>query len=1368
MLDSGGPYTGVAGVPVQFDASGSNESGGNRLKLAWSTGDGGTAASAKAQHTYAVPGTYAVVLTGTDGAGATASVHTTATITAAELPLVASAGGPYSGTVGNAVAFNAAGARDANGPSSGPSIRYTWNFGDGTLGSGMSASHAYSAAGSYAVTLTVDNGHGKAAQVKTAVTVADAQETPVAVPGGPYESGGSQPIQFDGSASSGGGSSGGGGRLTYLWSFGDGQSATGPRPMHQYAAAGTYTVTLTVDDGHGGVNTATTMATVPDLKAPVANTGGPYAGLAGTAVDFSAAKSSDPNGYSLTYAWTFGDKGTGTGEKPVHTYVLPGTYTVSLTVKDSHGATAKSTTTASIAAVPVANPGGPYTGIAEQVIEFDGTKSTAPKGKKLTYAWNFGDKTTATGAQPTHKYAAAGSFAVTLTVNDGVAAETAKTTATINAVIGVTITTPTAGTLTNKPIVSVSGTVAEKTAKVTVNGEAAVVSAGKWTAKSVSLREGVNLVTATATDSVGNTGTAGVSVTLDTTPPSVSIVAPAAGAKVFAPQVTVSGLVSDLVAGTVNAQNVSVSVNGVPANVVNRSFSAPGVILSPGQNTIEVVATDKAGNTGTASVQVNYKTQITQQTILAVSGEGQTGLINSTLPQPLVAQLVAANGQPVAGRPVTFTVTRSDGKVQVLPSEGNSLSVLSDAKGMASVLFQIGSRAGVGINQVTATTPGFSGQALFTATSTNDKPAVIRPVIGEHQRGIIGQAAPQPFQVIVTDRAGNPLENVPVAFTVTAGGGNIGGKTAVTQETNSDGKATVSVTLGLQEGTDNNLVTANFTGSKSSPVFFHASGLVPGKTAATSVVGVVLDNTNTPVKGATVSLEGTKLRTTTNAEGQFTLKGAPVGTVTLLVDGSTSSSATTYPSLSFVLQSLPGVANSLDKPFYLPAIDTENAQTVGGSEPVTLTMSGVPGVAFTVAPNSVTFPDGSHVGKLSLSQVKADMVPMQPVNGVSVPLVWTLQPAGAKFNPPIQVQLPNVDGLAPGTVTEVYQYDHDLEQFVSGGTARVSPDGSVIVSDPGFGIVKAGWGHGFKPLPPNNCTISCNEHSACLQDSQTADCSCRHMAINIGGRCGGTTSDSCLTDGNCDAYGHCQGSMPVPDGKGCDDKLYCTKNDMCKSGVCSGTPIPDQDQGNLTVGVDLAGLFAPLDGFAETFMPGAMSFQVNQSSSGKKSCCEEKQGSMEDKKNDKYSLRMQVSEDIPVPGAATPPITVPFFGTYEFGLYTAVSGYAQGGLGVYYEKCTDSVCVTGDQGQLSVQIGYSLKIVAGPKGAQLNASVGIANASTASLNTTDCHTLVTKFNLSALKVSWNLTIPGTKTKLPGSTTDLFTGVEIPGSTYTFN
>jgi hypothetical protein len=105
---------------------------------------------------------------------------------------------------------------------------------------------------------------------------------------------------------------------------------------------------------------------------------------------------------------------------------------------------------------------------------------------------------------------------------------------------------------------------------------------------------------------------------------------------------------------------------------------------------------------------------------------------------------------------------------------------------------------------------------------------------------------------------------------------------------------------------------------------------------------------------------------------------------------------------------------------------------VGGDQPVQLTMTGVPGLVYTVAPNSVTFPDGTHVGTLTLSQVHRDRVPMAPPNGTAPRLVGTLQPAGVLFNPPIQMQLPNTDGLAPGPVEEIFSFHHDLEQFVVG------------------------------------------------------------------------------------------------------------------------------------------------------------------------------------------------------------------------------------------------------------------------------------------------------------------------------------------------
>jgi hypothetical protein len=68
---------------------------------------------------------------------------------------------------------------------------------------------------------------------------------------------------------------------------------------------------------------------------------------------------------------------------------------------------------------PIANPNGPYLGAVNSPISFDGTGSSDPDGDPLTYAWDFGDGNTGAGATPTHSYAAAGTYNVCLTVNDG-------------------------------------------------------------------------------------------------------------------------------------------------------------------------------------------------------------------------------------------------------------------------------------------------------------------------------------------------------------------------------------------------------------------------------------------------------------------------------------------------------------------------------------------------------------------------------------------------------------------------------------------------------------------------------------------------------------------------------------------------------------------------------------------------------------------------------------------------------------------------------------------------------------------------------------------------------------------------------------
>ena len=77
---------------------------------------------------------------------------------------------------------------------------------------------------------------------------------------------------------------------------------------------------------------------------------------------------------------------------------------------------------------------------------------------------------------------------------------------------------------------------------------------------------------------------------------------------------------------------------------------------------------------------------------------------------------------------------------------------------------------------------------------------------------------------------------------------------------------------------------------------------------------------------------------------------------------------------------------------------------------------------------------GSKTGCVSVTVVHGDKVPMVPGFGQQPRFIVTIQPAGAHFNPPAAITLPNVDGLKPREVTEMYSFDHDIGSFVAIGT----------------------------------------------------------------------------------------------------------------------------------------------------------------------------------------------------------------------------------------------------------------------------------------------------------------------------------------------
>ena len=162
----------------------------------------------------------------------------------------------------------------------------------------------------------------------------------------------------------------------------------------------------------------------------------------------------------------------------------------------------------------------------------------------------------------------------------------------------ITITSPGDGSYSRNPSTHVTGTIGGTVAAVTVNGQAAILGQDSFTA-TVTLTTGFNQLLAVATDAAANQASAAVGVTLDTSPPAVTLTAPAPGQITNQPQVQVSGSATDdtgIAALTVGGQPVTPGANG--------QFTA-AVPVTEGANSIEVDAFDLAGNEQTAIVTVN-------------------------------------------------------------------------------------------------------------------------------------------------------------------------------------------------------------------------------------------------------------------------------------------------------------------------------------------------------------------------------------------------------------------------------------------------------------------------------------------------------------------------------------------------------------------------------------------------------------------------------------------------------------------------------------------------------------------------------------------------------------------------------------------
>ncbi len=628
---------------------------------------------------------------------------------------------------------------------------------------------------------------------------------------------------------------------------------------------------------------------------------------------------------------------------------------------------------------------------------------------------------------------------------------------------------------------TVRGTFGGSTA-IEVNGIQAAINGNNFEANSVPLAEGVNVIVATGRNFFGQTTSQTVHVRKDTTPPLVVIESPQPGDRLVNPTVAIAGTVNDIIPGAqVNADDVSVTVNGIQAPVNNRTFFIENVPLQIGNNVIRAEATDVAGNSSVKEIQISREPNLAGIRIQVNNGNAQEQPINTTLPQEFEVMISDSQGAAITGRPVLFEVSNGDGLLGNPLNKARIAQVVTDAQGVAKMQFTLGSRTGRGFHRVKATTPGSLAFAEFCATATTNPPSNI--AIGQMApvRGQVNKVLPVAIGGIVTDNGGNPVKDVPVRFEVVKGGGSFdNNKPFIDILTNADGIAETHWRLGADPGLRNNEVQASFPGNPGLPVTFLCSGIATGPIEDTKISGIVQNSAGNPLVGAKAVVRGTALEAFTGADGLFVLENVPPGGHHVAVMGSTANvpgQGIFFPDIEFEIEALAGVDNRLDPPIIaLPFLNNDGAKLVGGATEEFLFMEGVPGFSIKVKPHS-TFKRNPQTGALeqvplmmSSSQVKFDKVPMPPPQGSTPLVVGTLQPGGIFFNPPAEVCYPNPEGLSPGDVADVFAFHHDIGQFVNVGPGTVSEDGTVVCSDPGFGIVQSGWHCLIRlPGPAGNC-----------------------------------------------------------------------------------------------------------------------------------------------------------------------------------------------------------------------------------------------------------------------------------------------------------
>lgn len=386
--------TGCVPVNIHFTDH-SDPVAGSIVSWQWDFGDGNTSTQQSPQNNYTATGFYTVSLVVKSSTGCSNSSYMSRYIRIVP-------GVTPDFTFTNPITCRPPFAVNFTDQTSAPgNILYLWDFGDGNSSALQNPSNSFGATGSYNVKLTAVSDFGCSGTVQKQVNIVG---TTTAITG-PTTACLNSPVSFTNNSAPS--------SLTSFWDFGNGAQSTKTNDGTTYTTPGTYHVRLI---NTYGFCTDSAFQDVVVLAKPTVDF---------TANNLTSCKApftttfQDLSPGAVSWNWDFGDGVTSTLQNPTHTYNVEGSYNVTLSITDSKGC---SNTITKNTFIQVIKPAVSITNIPAGICvgnTYNFTSSASSIDGIASYAWDFGDGATASGAgltSPSHAYSTVGTYTVTLTI----------------------------------------------------------------------------------------------------------------------------------------------------------------------------------------------------------------------------------------------------------------------------------------------------------------------------------------------------------------------------------------------------------------------------------------------------------------------------------------------------------------------------------------------------------------------------------------------------------------------------------------------------------------------------------------------------------------------------------------------------------------------------------------------------------------------------------------------------------------------------------------------------------------------------------------------------------------------------------------